>query len=65
VSVGLMKNYYIFRMYSVFITFLSFQFHSQTVSNVAIDVLWSLTFYHDQLETFDKDLPIKIIEVSA
>lgn len=40
----------------------SLEFHSRIVSNVAINVLWSLTFYHDQFEKFDKDLPLKIIE---
>eukprot|EP00111_Clytia_hemisphaerica_P001577 TCONS_00004492-protein len=40
----------------------SLDFHSQTVSNVALDVLWSLSYYHDQLQTYDKDIPVKIIE---
>lgn len=51
------------RIYDCFALLISsLEFHSQVVSTVALDVLWSLTFYYDYIEAFDKDLPLKIVE---
>jgi len=37
-------------------------FHNKVVANVALDIVWSLVFYQEELRNFETMLPLKLVE---